>query len=574
MRLINVNTFQFEEFNGIAVPEYGILSHTWEGEEVQYVEMLNATPKTVLTTEKFFKIRECARLAAEVDLLDYIWVDTCCIDKSSSAELQEAINSMYRWYQNAQWCYVYLKDVKSIENGSLDVDAFTTCRWISRGWTLQELIAPSRVEFYSSTWVRIGSKEELVEEISSASGIPKTILLTGDVSKASVAQRMSWAASRNCTRLEDTAYSLMGLFDIHMPMLYGEGEKAFMRLQEEIIKTNFDMSIFAWFDKETTSSYSGMLAKSPKMFRHCSRIVKQVSAGLNTPYSLTNLGLYMSILLKPMGIDPEWDVYAGRLTDISDENGLVISIFLKRVSPQSNQFVRAFPSLLGHWLEIRRDADAFQTGFFAYVNFPITKEHPPSNIIVVRVQSLTGCFMFDDGTASAPFKCTIARVWPGELWEPGRNTFHVYRHSEDRISYAAIWIALPDYQVQRSNDKLSYIRPRPRQLVITLALDKWTGQRRIHLFNYLFNGVESKNMSTVIGEIMGKRAPLVVDQGDRDDLDFLGVHEIRASIYPEIVLDQFVLDVSLEMSGFCPQSPVSTPLHEKGGSQGTGMDID
>ncbi|KAI6002305.1 hypothetical protein F5J12DRAFT_906395 [Pisolithus orientalis] len=141
----------------------------------------------------------------------WLWIDTCCIDKRSSAELSEAINSMYRWYRNSQMCYVYLND------------------WFSRGWTLQELVAPKEAEFFNKSWVSIGIKQDLTSLLEDITRIPEK-------SVRAVAHIMSWAADRKTTRVEDRAYSLLGLFGVNMPMLYGEGSKAFQRLQLEIIR--------------------------------------------------------------------------------------------------------------------------------------------------------------------------------------------------------------------------------------------------------------------------------------------------------------------------------------------------
>ena len=235
MRLINANTFRLEEFIKAEVPAYAILSHTWEDEEVNYAEIASASSLETLGQPKYSKIRGSVELA-KAQKLDYIWVDTCCIDKSSSAELQEAINSMYRWYKNAAVCFVYLSDYHWDrplgrrdweETRELDLQKG---RWITRGWTLQELIAPSNVQFYDSSWTYLGDKAKYPYSISRDTGISEAVLKSGDVSTASVAQRMSWASSRKCTRVEDVAYSLMGIFNINMPMFYGEGENAFLCL--------------------------------------------------------------------------------------------------------------------------------------------------------------------------------------------------------------------------------------------------------------------------------------------------------------------------------------------------------
>lgn len=182
------------------------------------------------------------KLAADAGIR-YAWVDTCCIDKSSSAELTEAINSMYRWYQRSAICYAYLSDLSPSD--SLNI-ALPSCRWFTRGWTLQELIAPTEMRFFDRSWIDRGSKESLCTKLSAITAIDTKVLRHElPLSSIAIAQRMSWAAKRETTRIEDRSYSLFGLFGVHK-------ETAFRRLQEEIIKSTLDMSIFAWKMPEHT----------------------------------------------------------------------------------------------------------------------------------------------------------------------------------------------------------------------------------------------------------------------------------------------------------------------------------
>ena len=188
------------------------------------------------------------------DGFEYLWIDTCCIDKSSSAELSEAINSMYQWYHKAHICYAYLSDVtcrppshmpaefdRSTEENSPFEQEFCASQWFTRGWTLQELLAPRNVDFHTRDWTPAGSKLSLQQMISDTTGISTTVLAgTERVSDMTIARRMSWASSRITTRIEDTAYCLMGIFSVNMPLLYGEGRRAFIRLREEIIKSSDD----------------------------------------------------------------------------------------------------------------------------------------------------------------------------------------------------------------------------------------------------------------------------------------------------------------------------------------------
>ncbi|KAK5657628.1 hypothetical protein OQA88_2700 [Cercophora sp. LCS_1] len=269
MRLINTSTKVLEEFIGRNIPEYAILSHTWAEEEVTFKDF---TAGSYNTMKGYQKIEATCRLAREAGI-QYAWVDTCCIDKSSSAELTECINSMYRWYGRSKICYVYLSDLPATT--SLEV-GLSRCRWFTRGWTLQELIAPKMIDFYDQEWHRRGEKASLLQDLSSITGIRSSILEHEQpLSAVLVAERMSWASSRQTTRVEDTSYCLLGIFGVHMPMLYGEEENAFRRLQEEIIKNIPDISIFAWKldpgspklpDTGDRRVYSSVLASSPSAF--------------------------------------------------------------------------------------------------------------------------------------------------------------------------------------------------------------------------------------------------------------------------------------------------------------------
>jgi hypothetical protein len=172
---------------------------------------------------------------------------SCCIDKKSSAELSEAINSMYRWYQQSAVCYVFLADVSS-DKPEIKVQ-FKSSRWFTRGWTLQELIAPQNVVFYSKEWRILGTKsdDEMTIFLSLITRIDEEYVNGKDINLASISKRMSWASSRRTTRTEDIAYCLLGIFDLNMPLLYGEGKRAFRRLQEEILKTQpYEHTLFAW----------------------------------------------------------------------------------------------------------------------------------------------------------------------------------------------------------------------------------------------------------------------------------------------------------------------------------------
>jgi hypothetical protein len=213
------------------IPPYAILSHTWEeGQEVTFEDWMGQ-----LRTNKsgYQKIVFCAQQARR-DGLQYFWVDTCCIDKSSSTELTEAINSMFKWYKRAVTCYVYLSDVSKTGPATADA-AFGKSRWFTRGWTLQELLAPNSVHFFTRDGFLLGDKNSLGPEIANITGIPMKALQGTSLTDFDIDERMSWAQDRRTRREEDKVYSLLGIVGVNMPLIYGEGyDDALVRLQREI----------------------------------------------------------------------------------------------------------------------------------------------------------------------------------------------------------------------------------------------------------------------------------------------------------------------------------------------------
>jgi hypothetical protein len=239
-------------------PPYAILSHTWnDGQEVTYHELVAGTGKN---KTGYAKIRFCGEQAAS-DGLRYFWVDTCCIDKSASTELSTAINSMFRWYQRASRCYVYLSDV-SVPEEVPDtqafritwVDAFRRSRWFTRGWTLQELLAPAIVEFFSVEGKKLGHKISLEQEIHKITDIPSGALRGQSLTEFTIDQRKSWAARRTTTLREDKVYCLLGIFGVFLPLIYGEGQDyAVQRLEEEIQRRQKGQKMEASHDMSSTS---------------------------------------------------------------------------------------------------------------------------------------------------------------------------------------------------------------------------------------------------------------------------------------------------------------------------------
>ena len=291
MRLLNTKSHTFKEFFDSDIPAYAILSHRWSDDEITFQEFRKGKNRD---SHGYAKVRRFCTLAEDRGF-GWAWVDTCCIDKKSSAELSEAINSMYRWYHNATECYVYLSDVAW---NSQDVESsqavFMQSSWFTRGWTLQELLAPSEVIFFDSAWSHFGTKESLRTLISAATGI--TMYRMQYPFGACIAQKMSWVSKRQTSRSEDMAYCMLGLCDVNMPLLYGEGgTKAFMRLQLEIIKQSNDESIFAWTLPDDIDF--GLLAPGPTCFADSHDIQRcfYPAEKRRFPYQMTNQGFLFEV---------------------------------------------------------------------------------------------------------------------------------------------------------------------------------------------------------------------------------------------------------------------------------------
>ena len=243
MRLLRYNEqgeLGIVSFDDRSTPPYAILSHTWEAdaEEVTFADLVNGDGTA---KRGYKKIHFCGQQARQ-DGLQYFWVDTCCIDKTDKAELSHAIRSMFRWYQNAARCYVYLSDV-SIAKGESDHvlsestldSAFRSSRWFTRGWTLQELLAPSAVDFFSQEWVKLGDKTSLKLLVHKVTSISLGALEGAPLSQFSVDERLRWKGDRQTKREEDGAYSLQGILDVELAPVYGEGAAgAFKRLMDKI----------------------------------------------------------------------------------------------------------------------------------------------------------------------------------------------------------------------------------------------------------------------------------------------------------------------------------------------------
>lgn len=299
MRLLNCVTMCMKVWHGSSIPPYIILSHRWENEDEE-VTLQDFMAGTAQAKYGYRKIEELCRIARSHHC-EWVWLDTCCIDKTNSVELNEAINSMYNWYQNSVLCVAYLFDFRAGGNDDLGDSS-----WFRRCWTLQELISPRVVEFYDRRWSFFGTKEGLCQDIADITGVDRRTLSGADPRRCSVAQRMSWAAGREATRIEDQAYSLLGLFDISLPMLYGDGEKAFLALQNQILQYSTDsndQSIFAWSRGLKDGDYYGLLAKSPSAFAECNATRCTAPIEKTYGFSFTGAGIQLNAPTIPYGMN-------------------------------------------------------------------------------------------------------------------------------------------------------------------------------------------------------------------------------------------------------------------------------
>jgi Heterokaryon incompatibility protein (HET) len=359
MRLLNTRTKKLEEFFGRVVPRFAILSHTWGDYEVTYQELQN-DPYAGET----LKIEGFCRLARQ-HRYKYVWIDTCCIDKSSSSELGEAINSMYAWYAQAAHCYVYLEDVSS--HAAATFELVKGSRWFTRGWTLQELLAPRSLTFYAQDWTMVDALDKnhhpidlrptFTELVSQATAIPSEYLRRPFSPRiACAAEIMQWASRRQTTRKEDEAYCLLGLFDVSLALIYGEGAKAFRRLQQEILLATDDHTLFAWgygrysqcemppengqaATYKLASGFRG-LATAPSSFLGTSRIISYRPTWMRSVhYTMTNKGVQLTLPVIPLPCDNAILV-ALNCADTKEPGGTILALPLWKLDDEDDMYER------------------------------------------------------------------------------------------------------------------------------------------------------------------------------------------------------------------------------------------
>lgn len=371
MRLLHTTRITVVEFIG-APPPYAILSHRWEDEEVTLRDLENGRSQQMKGYEK---LRKSCTLASDHGF-EYIWIDTCCIDKSSSAELSEAINSMFKWYQDAVICYAFLSDVSTSTRAPAtsrqDLHEITASQWFTRGWTLQELIAPRAVHFYSQQWDYLGSRNAAAEAIQLATGISTGALLGQDLLGISIYQRMRWASTRTTTRPEDMAYCLLGIFDVNIPLLYGEGKKkAFQRLQEEILRKSTDLSLFLWTtprekNQDPDLKFRGLLAEDPSWFapygfHGFDESLRQSNSSItslqDTAMAITNKGISVQWTIMPVPTDPAGLLHLAMLAGSGDITG---GIVIQQLDQEATQFCRVLSDAV-IWFDRTEDGPLFWT---------------------------------------------------------------------------------------------------------------------------------------------------------------------------------------------------------------------
>lgn len=419
MWLINTRTLGLEFILKPETKPYVILSHTWEDEEVTFQEMTNL--QGVRKKKGFAKIKMTCKLARRHDPpIEYAWVDTCCIDKKSSTELAEAINSMFAWYKKATVCFVFLSDFPPHEPVARDLD-LPKCRWFTRGWTLQELIAPKMVDFYDSGWNFHGSKLERKYEIANITGVDVQILEDSSLLHTiPVGERMYWASRRQTSREEDMAYCLLGIFDVNMTMIYGEGEKAFIRLQEQIMKDSNDMTLFAWTSNDSSQVYRGLLAQSASVFKACREIGRSSDVNtINVDYALTNNGLRIETCLGNLR-EPTAGSGKDYILDLSSWLGgsynrrQWIGIYLTKTP---NGFVRHLPGKL--YFASRRTAIWAGKPAITYIRKEVTPEESKRLEAQLRLKIQV---TFD---LPSSLELDFLAAQPSNLWDQHNQTFIV-----------------------------------------------------------------------------------------------------------------------------------------------------
>lgn len=329
----------FAEFSTHELPSFAVLAHSVGDVEVTYSDAVGDAA-AARAKANYEKLAFAARQAL-ADGYEYLFIHSCCVDRRSSAELDEAANSALQWYRKAGTVYAYLPDCPADARATDPASPFAASRWFRDPWMLLPLVASRNLTFYAAQWTKLGTKADLASDISAVTGVGLSFIRgTRPIETASVAQRMSWAARRSTARVEDVAYALMGLFSVHMPLLYGEGERAFLRLQEEIIRHSNDYSLFAWLDESAhPDQHYGLLARTPLWFEKCGHIVPYAHSQSWAPYKMTNRGVKIDSIVqcRPVGVGGRQHALALDCP-ANDEDNTYLAVFLQKCS--NNEYVR------------------------------------------------------------------------------------------------------------------------------------------------------------------------------------------------------------------------------------------
>ncbi|KAK2005470.1 HET-domain-containing protein [Colletotrichum eremochloae] len=553
MRLLKTGNLQFEEFYGSETPAYAILSHRWREPELSYQDICRIIEDgNVLhepRTSSYDKIMN-SRAQARGSGYQYIWVDTCCIDKASSAEYQEAINSMWQWYVESAVCYAYLDDVdlpklpKAPRKFRHKVyKDLLRSEWFTRGWMLQELLAPKSLIFFDRNWNTIGNSLDLRPSILRITGIDLQHIRNSqdqgglDLFKHRIGRRMSWASRRDTKRVEDRAYSLLGIFNVHMAMLYGERERAFARLQEEILKCNEDASILVWTYQEGDVEFApNGLAPSATHFRSYRQLVQ----GCRSRRSQCNVAIVdLDFQMKPRGLLAAPKVWADPL----DEHRAYIKLAEDRQGSRS-QRVLVTPIMYTNLSQGQEHAsDCVRYANPLWVGSDIVKSAVPMPLCFVRrAQAVRPSREFDGFSLGslvwADFATTFTyplqtqghrRHFPVVLKGPAEQSrFGPTRHTfvlemQRRTDPGCMIVVLVDYRawkqkIARDTEvTLSFYRSRKRLdlgLAIRLAKEK---RNRHHLASCQLLDDSGRRIPTDRVNSISSFSNQWLDEGDDDD---------------------------------------------------------
>ncbi|KAI4906583.1 hypothetical protein J4E90_010477 [Alternaria incomplexa] len=367
---------------------------------------------------------------------------------------------MPRWYSDAALCLVYLSDFDNSASPSDRNAMLRGARWFKRGWTLQEIVASRTVHFYDHAWCCFGTQETLRDELASITGIdagflsppqqPGALEIRDLLDALPVGRRMAWAAGRQTTKPEDMAYCLIGLFDVSMPMLYGEGaEKAFFRLQEEIIHNSNDLSLFAWTAANGSSTYRGILARSPDEFASLGNLVLEQDLRFNPDYSMSNKGLRVITVLIPTEDSEDVIMPLHCYTaEVQGKRKVYLGVILKHEGASS--YVRARPQILGEL--ITPTSTAGGNSIFVARNVRKTVATGTLN----GASRTPNAFYFTIPSINAPIRSRphktvkLLEVEPRELWDAQNNVFltrglrnftaFLRFHVISKVSYYDYWV--------------------------------------------------------------------------------------------------------------------------------------